>query len=250
MSKQIKGVVKKRPLISDFCLLGVVTLIQFCSVSKVYENGTTALNNINLRVEKREFLFLVGPSGAGKSTLLSLLFREELPTKGQIIIEGKNIARASRRELPYIRRKMGVVFQDFRLLPDRTVFENVAFTLEVLQYKSRDIMRLVPPVLEQVGISHRAKHFPRQLSGGEQQRVAIARAIISNPSIVVADEPTGNLDPKTSVEIMKLLEDINYRGTTMLVVTHDKDIVNSMNKRVVALENGSLARDEKEGSYA
>jgi len=219
-------------------------------VSKVYENGTTALNNINLRVEKRDFLFLVGPSGAGKSTLLSLLFREELPTKGQIIIEGKNIARVSRRELPYIRRKMGVVFQDFRLLPDRTVFENVAFTLEVLQYKSRDIMRLVPPVLEQVGIAHRAKHFPRQLSGGEQQRVAIARAIISNPSIVVADEPTGNLDPKTSVEIMKLLEDINYRGTTMLVVTHDKDIVNSMNKRVVALENGCLARDEREGSYA
>ena len=233
-----------------FCILGVVALIQFCSVSKVYENGTTALNNINLRVEKRDFLFLVGPSGAGKSTLLSLLFREELPTKGQIIIEGKNIARVSRRELPYIRRKMGVVFQDFRLLPDRTVFENVAFTLEVLQYKSRDIMRLVPPVLEQVGIAHRAKHFPRQLSGGEQQRVAIARAIISNPSIVVADEPTGNLDPKTSVEIMKLLEDINYRGTTMLVVTHDKDIVNSMNKRVVALENGCLARDEREGSYA
>ena len=216
----------------------------------MYENGTTALSNINLKVEKRDFLFLVGPSGAGKSTLLSLLFREELPTKGQIIIEGKNIVRISRRELPYVRRKMGVVFQDFRLLPDRTVFENVAFTLEVLQYKKRDIMRLVPPVLEQVGIAHRDKHFPKQLSGGEQQRTAIARAIISNPSIIVADEPTGNLDPKTSIEIMKLLEDINYRGTTVLVVTHDKDIVDSMNKRVVALENGRLARDEKEGSYA
>jgi cell division transport system ATP-binding protein len=228
----------------------VVTLIQFCSVTKVYDNGTTALNNINLKVEKGDFLFLVGPSGAGKSTLLSLLFREELPTKGQILIAGKNIVRIKRRELPYVRRNMGIVFQDFRLLPDRTVFENVAFTLEVLQYKRRDIMRLVPPVLEQVGIAHRAKNFPKQLSGGEQQRTAIARAIINNPPIFVADEPTGNLDPKTSIEIMKLLEDINYRGTTMLVATHDRDIVNSMHKRVVALENGKLARDEREGSYA
>ncbi|WP_028308042.1 cell division ATP-binding protein FtsE [Desulfitibacter alkalitolerans] len=225
-------------------------MIQFCSVTKVYDNGTTALNNINLKVEKGDFLFLVGPSGAGKSTLLSLLFREEIPSKGQIFIAGKNIVRIKRRELPYVRRNMGIVFQDFRLLPDRTVFENVAFTLEVLQYSKRDIMRLVPPVLEQVGISHRAKNFPRQLSGGEQQRTAIARAIINNPPILVADEPTGNLDPKTSIEIMKILEDINYRGTTMLVATHDKDIVNSMHKRVVALENGKLARDEREGSYA
>lgn len=225
-------------------------MIQFCNVTKVYDNGTTALNNINLKIEKGDFLFLVGPSGAGKSTLLSLLFREELPTKGQIFIGGKNIVRVKRRELPYIRRNMGIVFQDFRLLPDRTVFENVAFTLEVLQYKRRDIMRLVPPVLEQVGIAHRAKNFPKQLSGGEQQRTAIARAIINNPPILVADEPTGNLDPKTSIEIMKLLEDINYRGTTMLVATHDRDIVDSMHKRVVALENGKLARDEREGSYA
>ena len=225
-------------------------MIQFCSVTKVYKNGTTALNNINLKIEKKDFLFLVGPSGAGKSTFLSLLFREELPTKGQILIEGQNIVRISRRKLPYIRRKMGVVFQDFRLLSDRTVFENVAFALEILQYKRRDIMRLVPTVLEQVGIAHRAEHFPEQLSGGEQQRTAIARAIISNPSIIVADEPTGNLDPKTSIGIMKLLEDINYRGTTVLVVTHDKDIVDSMNKRVVALENGSLVRDEEEGSYS
>jgi len=224
-------------------------LIQFCSVTKVYENGTTALENINLKIEKGDFLFLVGPSGAGKSTLLSLLFREELPTKGQILIDGQNIVRIARRKLPYIRRKMGVVFQDFRLLPDRTVFENVAFALEIFQYKRKDIMRLVPPVLEQVGIAHRAKHFPKQLSGGEQQRTAIARAIISNPSILVADEPTGNLDPNTSMEIMRLLEDINYRGTTVLVVTHDKDIVDSMHKRVVALKNGSLARDEQEGSY-
>ena len=225
-------------------------MIQFCSVTKVYDNGTTALNNINLKIEKGDFLFLVGPSGAGKSTLLSLLFREELPTKGQILIAGKNIVRIKRRELPYVRRNMGIVFQDFRLLPDRTVFENVAFTLEVLQYKRRDIMRLVPPVLEQVGIAHRAKNFPKQLSGGEQQRTAIARAIINNPPIFVADEPTGNLDPKTSIEIMKLLENINYRGTTVLVATHDRDIVNSMHKRVVALENGKLARDEREGSYA
>ncbi len=224
-------------------------LIQFCSVTKTYENGTTALNNINLKIEKGDFLFLVGASGAGKSTLLSLLFREEIPTKGQIFIAGKNIVRLKRRELPYVRRNMGIVFQDFRLLPDRTVFENVAFTLEVLQYSKKDIMRLVPAVLQQVGIAHRAKNFPRQLSGGEQQRTAIARAIINNPPIVVADEPTGNLDPKTSEEIMKILEDINYRGTTMMVATHDRDIVNSMHKRVVALDNGKLASDEREGSY-
>jgi len=224
-------------------------LIQFCSVTKTYENGTTALNNINLKVEKGDFLFLVGASGAGKSTLLSLLFREEIPSKGQIFIAGKNIVRLKRSELPYVRRNMGIVFQDFRLLPDRNVFENVAFTLEVLQYSKKDIMRLVPIVLKQVGIAHRAKNFPKQLSGGEQQRTAIARAIINNPPIVVADEPTGNLDPKTSVEIMKLLEDINYRGTTTMVATHDKDIVNSMHKRVVALDNGKLTSDEREGSY-
>ncbi|KUO50358.1 MAG: cell division ATP-binding protein FtsE [Desulfitibacter sp. BRH_c19] len=224
-------------------------MIQFCSVTKTYENGTTALNNINLKVEKGDFLFLVGASGAGKSTLLSLLFREEIPSKGQIFIAGKNIVRLKRSELPYVRRNMGIVFQDFRLLPDRNVFENVAFTLEVLQYSKKDIMRLVPIVLKQVGIAHRAKNFPKQLSGGEQQRTAIARAIINNPPIVVADEPTGNLDPKTSVEIMKLLEDINYRGTTTMVATHDKDIVNSMHKRVVALDNGKLTSDEREGSY-
>ncbi|MEW6621876.1 MAG: cell division ATP-binding protein FtsE [Bacillota bacterium] len=224
-------------------------MIQFCNVTKVYDNGTTALNNINLKVEKGEFVFLVGPSGAGKSTLLSLLFREELPTKGQIFLAGRNLVRAKRRELPGIRRTMGVVFQDFRLLPDRTVFENVAFALEVLQYRKRDILKLVPIVLEQVGIMHRAKNFPRQLSGGEQQRTAIARAIINNPPLLVADEPTGNLDPKTSMEIMKLLEEINYKGTTVLIATHDRDIVDTMHKRVVALHNGSLARDEKEGSY-
>lgn len=224
-------------------------LIQFCSVTKTFENGTTALNNINLKIEKGDFLFLVGASGAGKSTLLSLLFREEIPTNGQIFIAGKNIVRLKRRELPYVRRNMGIVFQDFRLLPDRTVFENVAFTLEVLQYSKKDIMRLVPTVLQQVGIDHRAKNFPRQLSGGEQQRTAIARAIINNPPIVVADEPTGNLDPRTSIEIMKLLADINYRGTTMMVATHDRDIVNSMHKRVVALDDGKLASDEREGSY-
>ena len=224
-------------------------MIQFCNVTKVYENGTIALSNISLKIGKKDFMFLVGPSGAGKTTLLSLLFREELPTKGQIIIAGRNIVRISRSDLPYVRRNMGVVFQDFRLLPDRTVFENVAFALEVLQYKTKEIKRLVPPVLEQVGIAHRAKNFPKQLSGGEQQRTAIARAIINNPPILVADEPTGNLDPKSSMEIMKLLEDINYRGTTLLVVTHNKDIVDSMNKRVVALEDGKLVRDEKEGSY-
>ncbi len=225
-------------------------MIQFCNVTKIYDNGTAALNNINIKIEKGDFLFIVGPSGAGKSTLLSLLFREELPTKGQIFIGGKNIVRLKRKELPYIRRNIGIIFQDFRLLPDRTVFENVAFALEVLQYSKKDIMRMVPPVLQQVGIAHRAKHFPRQLSGGEQQRTAIARAIINNPPILVADEPTGNLDPKTSVEIMNLLEDINYRGTTMLVATHDKDIVNSMHKRVVALSDGKITRDDKEGSYS
>lgn len=224
-------------------------MIQFCNITKIYDNGTKALDNINLKIEKGDFLFLVGPSGAGKSTLLSLLFREQKPTKGQIFVSGQNIVRLKNKYLPYIRRNMGIVFQDFRLLPDRNVFENVAFTLEVLQYSKKDIMRMVPAVLEEVGIAHRAKHFPRQLSGGEQQRTAIARAIINNPPILVADEPTGNLDPDTSIEIIRLLEDINYRGTTVMVVTHDREIVDSMHKRVVALVNGKLVRDDREGSY-
>ncbi len=224
-------------------------MIQFCNVTKAYDNGIIALDNINVKIEKGEFIFLVGPSGAGKSTLLSLLFREILPTNGQIFIGQRNIVRIKRRELPYIRRTMGIVFQNFRLLLDRTVYENVAFTLEVLQYRKKDIQKMVPMVLEQVGIINRSKNFPQQLSGGEQQRVAIARAIINNPSILVADEPTGNLDPNTSRDIMNLLEEVNYRGTTVLVATHNKEIVNLMHKRVVALENGRMQRDDKEGSY-
>ena len=224
-------------------------MIQFCNVTKVFENGTVALDNISLRVEKGEFLFLVGPSGAGKSTLLSLLFREEMPSKGQIYIGGKNIVRLKRKYLPQMRRNIGIVFQDFRLLPDKTVFENVAFALEIFQYSKKDIQKAVPVILEQVGILQRAKHFPRQLSGGEQQRVAIARAIINNPPVLVADEPTGNLDPNTSREIINLLEDINLRGTTVVVATHDREIVDAMHKRVVTLKNGLLDKDIKEGGY-
>lgn len=218
-------------------------------MTKVFENGTVALDNISLRVEKGEFLFLVGPSGAGKSTLLSLLFREEMPSKGQIYIGGKNIVRLKRKYLPQMRRNIGIVFQDFRLLPDKTVFENVAFALEIFQYSKKDIQKAVPVILEQVGILQRAKHFPRQLSGGEQQRVAIARAIINNPPVLVADEPTGNLDPNTSREIINLLEDINLRGTTVVVATHDREIVDAMHKRVVTLKNGLLDKDIKEGGY-
>ncbi|OAT80205.1 cell division ATP-binding protein FtsE [Desulfotomaculum copahuensis] len=224
-------------------------MIRFYGVSKVYQNGVTALNNINLHIRKGEFLFLVGPSGAGKSTLTKLIFREELPTRGQVIFSGKNVARMRHGEIPYLRRKIGMVFQDFRLLPQKKVWENVAFALEVTGVSRREIKRRVPEALKMVGLEDKAGMLPTQLSGGEQQRVGIARAMINNPSLLVADEPTGNLDPETSWELMNLFQEINQRGTTIIMATHAWDIVDKLKKRVVALNCGQIVRDEEGGGY-
>lgn len=224
-------------------------MIQLYNVTKIYPNGVKALTDVTLRIRKGEFVFLVGPSGAGKSTLTKLLYREELPSRGQIIFNGKNIVRMRPREVPYLRRKIGMVFQDFRLLPQKTVYENVAFALEVIGASSREIKKSVPAVLDMVGLSEKAGAFPDHLSGGEQQRVCIARAIVNNPLLIIADEPTGNLDPETSWDLMKLFLDINLRGTTIIMATHAWDIVDAMKKRVVALAGGKIVRDEEEGAY-
>lgn len=224
-------------------------MIQLVGISKKYENGVKALSNVNIHIEKGEFVFLVGPSGAGKSTFMKLLLKEENPSGGRILVASDNITKIHRRKIPFLRRKMGVVFQDFRLLPNKTVYENVAFAMQILEVNQRDIRRQVPIILSMVGLSKRANMYPNQLSGGEQQRVSIARAMINNPPILIADEPTGNLDPDTSWEIMKLLRQINRRGTTVLMATHDKEIVDLMQKRVIALENGVVVRDEMKGGY-
>ncbi len=224
-------------------------MIQLYNVTKTYDNGVKALSDVTLRIHKGEFVFLVGPSGAGKSTLTKLLYREVLPSRGQIILDGKSLARMRPGEVPYLRRKIGMIFQDFRLLPQKTVFENVAFALEVIGASRRDIKRSVPTVLSMVGLDAKAGVFPQHLSGGEQQRVSIARAIVNNPFLIIADEPTGNLDPETSWELMNLLSDINLRGTTIIMATHAWDIVDSLKKRVIELAGGKLVRDEKEGAY-
>jgi cell division transport system ATP-binding protein len=225
-------------------------MIRFYGVTKVYPNGVKALDNINLHIRKGEFLFLVGPSGAGKSTLTKLIFREELPTRGQVLFNGRNVARMRSREVPYLRRRIGMVFQDFRLLPQKTVFENVAFALEVTGASSRDIKRRVPEVLKLVGLEDKAGMLPAHLSGGEQQRVGIARAIVNNPVLLIADEPTGNLDPETSWGLMELFQQINKAGTTIIMITHAREIVDAMKKRVVALESGRIVRDEEGGGYS
>lgn len=224
-------------------------MIKLMNVSKEYKNGVKALSNIDLYINKGEFVFLVGSSGAGKSTLIKLLLKEEKPTEGSIYLNGMDITKVKNRRIPYIRRNIGVVFQDFRLLHNKTVYENVAFAMEILGTHPKEIRRRVPMILSMVNLSKKASSFPDQLSGGEHQRVAIARAIVNNPPVLIADEPTGNLDPDTAWEIMKVLSDINHRGTTVLMATHAKDIVDNMQKRVIAIENGSIIRDEEKGGY-
>lgn len=225
-------------------------MIKLENVTKVYEdNGAVALKDVSLNIDKGEFVFIVGSSGSGKSTFIKMLLKEVDPTSGSIIIDGMDITTLKRKEIPYLRRKVGVVFQDFRLLPSKTVYENVAFAMQIVEASPKNIRRTVPQVLALVGLSKKAKAYPNQLSGGEQQRVALARAIINKPPILLADEPTGNLDPETAWEIMELLQDINMRGTTVVMATHAKDIVDRMQKRVVTMQKGVVARDVREGGY-
>ena len=218
-------------------------------VTMQYPTGTKALDDVTFHINKGEFVFVVGSSGSGKTTLIKLLLKEMNPTSGEISVDDKQYSKLKRKEIPMLRRKIGVVFQNFRLLKDRTVFENVAFAQQVIEKPMREIRREVPATLTMVGLADRYKQFPKELSGGEQQRVALARAIVNQPEIILADEPTGNLDPKNSMEIMRLLEDINRRGTTVVVVTHNKDIVNLMQKRVITLKKGKIISDEEKGGY-
>ena len=224
-------------------------MIEFRNVSKTYDTGTEAVHKANFNIEKGEFAFLVGTSGSGKSTLIKLILKEENPTSGNIIINGKDTTYLKPKRVPFLRRSMGVVFQDFRLLPDKTVYDNVAFAMYIVNATKRHIRRQVPMVLSLVGLSNKAKVYPNELSGGEQQRVALARALVNNPSMLIADEPTGNLDPDTAWEIMNLLNEINMRGTTVVVATHAKDIVDKMKKRVIQIEDGHIIRDDKKGGY-
>ncbi len=224
-------------------------MIEFRNVTKTYDTGTKAVRNANFVVDKGEFAFLVGSSGSGKSTLIKLILKEEEPTAGNIIINGKDTTFLKPSRIPYLRRSMGVVFQDFRLLPDKTVYDNVAYAMYIVRATPRHIRRQVPMVLSLVGLSNKAKMYPNELSGGEQQRVALARALVNNPAMLIADEPTGNLDPDTAWDIMNLLNDINMRGTTVVVATHAKDIVDQMKKRVIHIRKGEIIRDDKKGGY-
>ena len=224
-------------------------MIRFENVSKTYKNGTPALSNVNLDIEKGEFVFLVGASGSGKTTFLRLLLREELPDQGRILEAGRDIGALPKWRVPYLRRNIGCVFQDFRLLPNKTVFENVAFAMEVIGRPRSTVESQVPQILELVGLAEKAKNLPSELSGGEQQRVAVARAFVNRPLILLADEPTGNLDPANSESIMSLLERINRTGTTVVMATHDKAMVDRMRRRVIELEKGELVRDQVRGVY-
>ena len=224
-------------------------MIQMREVSMTYDTGVVALNHVNVDIKKGEFVFVVGPSGAGKSTFIKMLFREELPTEGKLLVNGHDVVHMERSEVPYLRRELGVIFQDYRLLPDKTVFENVAFALQVIEAPRRTMQRSVNSVLDVVGLRDKYRSFPSQLSGGEQQRVAIARAIVNNPSIVIADEPTGNLDPETSWDIMDIFRRINKAGTTIVMATHDRNIVDTMKRRVIAIEDGRIVRDQQRGGY-
>ena len=225
-------------------------MINFDNVSKQYKNSSTpALNEINLNIEQGEFVFLVGQSGSGKSSLLRLLLKEEKPSSGTVTVDGINVAKLPNRKVPAFRRTMGIVFQDFRLLPGKTVFDNVAFGMEVIGKSKKEIQQRIPALLDLVGLEEKAHRLPSELSGGEQQRVALARAFVNQPKLLLADEPTGNLDPSTSVGIMKLLDRINRTGTTIVMATHDVAIVDQMRKRIVQMENGKIIRDQERGMY-
>ena len=224
-------------------------LIYLEGVSKVYSAGSPALNGVTLHINRGEFVFIVGNSGSGKSTLIKLLLRELTATRGKVWVMGHDVAKLRHRQIPKFRRNLGIVFQDFRLLKDRNVYENVAFAQRIIEVPVKEIRRNVPGILATVGLAGKYKAKPKQLSGGEQQRVALARALVNKPSILLADEPTGNLDPKNSWEIMMLLEEINAAGTTVIVVTHNREIVNAMHKRVVTMKKGVIVSDEEEGEY-
>ena len=227
-----------------------VSMIEFQNVSKTYPNGTHALNNVSLRIDKGEFVFIVGASGAGKSTFLKLIMHEETPTSGEIIINGNKLSKLKRRDVPYLRRHMGIVFQDFRLIEKMTVFDNVAFAMRAVGESTATIKKRVPYVLDLVGLKDKMKNKPSELSGGEQQRVSLARALVNNPEIIVADEPTGNVDPELSHEIIELLNEINSMGTTVLVVTHEHELVREFNQRVIAIDKGSVFSDNNRRGYS
>ena len=224
-------------------------MLEMIDVSKIYPGGSVALQDINVRIEQGEFVFIVGPSGAGKSTFFKMLFREVLPSSGKVIVNGHDLVKMTDKEIPYFRRQLGIVFQDYRLLPDRTVYDNVAFAMQVIETPYRKIKRRVNDVLDLVGLRKRAHAYPTELSGGEQQRIAIARAIFNDPILLIADEPTGNLDPETSWEIMDIFREVNKSGTTIVMATHDREIVDEMEKRVIAIEHGHIVRDDAKGVY-
>ena len=224
-------------------------MVRLIDVQKEYENGTKALKGVNLRIDDGEFVFLVGPSGSGKSTVIKLITAEIAPTEGRLMVNGYNLNNIRPRQVPYMRRTLGIIFQDFRLIEKKTVYDNLAFAMKAVGASNRELRRRIPYVLELVGLEKKGANYPGELSGGEQQRVAIARALVNNPSMIIADEPTGNLDPQRSLEIMMLLERINELGTTVLVVTHEKALVNRFTKRVVAIEAGRIISDETGGYY-
>ena len=224
-------------------------MIEMKEVTKKYSNGTTAVRNLSVNIDQGEFVYVVGPSGAGKSTFIKLMYREEKATKGQLNVVGHDLMKIKNRQVPLLRREIGIVFQDYKLLHQKTVYENVAYAMQVIGKKPREIKRRVMEVLDLVGLRHKVRVFPTELSGGQQQRVAIARAIVNTPKLLIADEPTGNLDPDNSWEIMDLLEKINIQGTTVVMATHNSNIVNTIKHRVIAIENGRIIRDQMEGEY-
>ena len=225
-------------------------MIEFKGVHKVYDNGTKALKDVNLRIDKGEFVFIVGASGAGKSTFLKLIMREEVANAGEVIVNDFKLSKLKRREIPYLRRTMGIVFQDFRLINNMNVFDNVAFAMRVIGASQREVRKRVPYILGLVGLQNKARNYPIELSGGEQQRVGLARALVNNPALIIADEPTGNIDPELSYEIVELLNEINRRGTTVLMVTHERDLVRMFNRRVIEIREGCVVSDSTQGGDA